>query len=124
LTDENIARVTHIIQNLETVSHQLADERSIINQGGRAAASVTRAGDNIAALAAQTQHDLADLQEIMRNLRAASASVSGETLPEINRAAEQLGRASAAINDVARNLQDNPSILTPRSPRPTVELPR
>jgi len=124
LTDENIARVTHIIQNLETVSHQLADERSIINQGGRAATSVARAGDNVAALAAQTQRHLADLQDTMHNLRAASASVSGETLPEINRAAEQLGRASAAINDVARNLQDNPSILTPRSPRPTVELPR
>ncbi len=124
LTDENIARVTHIIQNLETVSHQLADERSVINEGGRAAASVARAGDNVSALTAQTQRDLADLQDIMRNLRSASASVSGETLPEINRAAEQLARASAAINDVARNLEDNPSILTPRSPRPTVELPR
>ena len=124
LTDENIARVTHIIENLESVSHQLADQRGVISQGGRAAASVTRAADNVAALTAQTQRDLSDLQDIMRNLRAASASVSGETLPEINRAAEQIARASAAINDVARNLQDNPSILTPRTPRPTVELPR
>ena len=124
LTDENIARVTHIIENLESVSHQLADQRGVISQGGRAAASVTRAADNVTALTAQTQRDLSDLQDIMRNLRTASASVSGETLPEINRAAEQLARASAAINDVARNLQDNPSILTPRTPRPTVELPR
>ena len=124
LTDENIARVSHIIENLESVSHQLADQRGVISQGGRAAASVTRAADNVAALTAQTQRDLSDLQDIMRNLRAASASVSGETLPEINRAAEQIARASAAINDVARNLQDNPSILTPRTPRPTVELPR
>ncbi len=124
LTDENIARVTHIIANLESVSHQLADQRGVVAEGGRAAASVTRAADNVAALTAQTQRDLADLQEIMHNLRAASASVSGETLPEINRAAEQIAQASAAINDVARNLQDNPSILTPRTPRPTVELPR
>lgn len=124
LTDENIARVTHIIQNLENISTQLADQRGVISEGGRAAASVTRAADNVAALSAQTQRDLSDLQEIMRNLRTASASVSGETLPEINRAAEQIARASAAINDVARNLQDNPSILTPRTPRPTVELPR
>ncbi|MBI3440122.1 MAG: MCE family protein [Proteobacteria bacterium] len=124
LTDENIARVSHIIHNLDTISNQLADQRGVIAQGGRAATSLARAGDNVAALAAQTQHDLADLQDIMRNLRTASASVSGETLPEINHAAEQLARASATINDVARNLQDNPSVLTPRTPRPTVELPR
>ena len=124
LTDENIARVSHIIENLESVSHQLADQRGVISQGGHAAASVTRAADNVAALTVQTQRDLSDLQDIMRNLRTASASVSGETLPEINRAAEQIARASAAINDVAHNLQDNPSILTPRTPRPTVELPR
>jgi phospholipid/cholesterol/gamma-HCH transport system substrate-binding protein len=124
LTDENIARVTHIIQNLETISHQLADERGVITQGGHAAASLTRAGDNVTALAAQTQRDLADLQDIMHNLRTASASVSGETLPEINRAAEELARASQSISRVANNLEDNPSILTPRTPRPTVELPR
>lgn len=124
LTDENIARVTHIIQNLDTISDQLAGQRSVITQSGHAAEAVTRAADNVAALTAQTQRDLADLQEIMHNLRTASASVSGETLPEINRAAEQIARASAAINDVAQNLQDNPSVLTPRTPRPTVELPR
>jgi hypothetical protein len=60
----------------------------------------------------------------MSNLRSASASVSGETLPEINRAAEEMARASQSISRVANNLEDNPSILTPRTPRPTVELPR
>jgi len=124
LTDENIARVSHIIQNLDTVSNQLADQRGIISQGGHAAESVSRAADNVAALAAQTQRDLAGLQEVVANLRTASASVSGETLPEINRAAEELSRASQSISRVANNLEDNPSILTPRSPRPTVELPR
>jgi len=124
LTDENIARVSHIIQNLDTVSNQLADQRGIISQGGHAAESVGRAADNVAALAAQTQRDLAGLQEVVANLRTASASVSGETLPEINRAAEELSRASQSISRVANNLEDNPSILTPRSPRPTVELPR
>lgn len=124
LTDENIARVSHIIQNLDTVSNQLADQRGIIAQGGHAAQSVARAADNVSALAAQTQHDLAGLQDIVANLRTATASVSGETLPEINRAAEELARASQSISRVANNLEDNPSILTPRSPRPTVELPQ
>jgi phospholipid/cholesterol/gamma-HCH transport system substrate-binding protein len=124
LTDENIARVTHIIQNLDTISNQLASERSVITRSGEAAGAMTHAADNVAALAAQTQRDLADLQQIMANLRTASASVSGETLPEINHAADELAHASQAIARVASDLQDNPSILTPRTPRPTVELPR
>jgi phospholipid/cholesterol/gamma-HCH transport system substrate-binding protein len=124
LTDENIARVSHIIQNLDTVSNQLADQRGIITQGGHAAQSMTRAADNVASLAAQTQRDLAGLQEIVANLRTATASVSGETLPEINHAAEELARASQSISRVANNLEDNPSILTPRTPRRTVELPQ
>jgi ABC-type transporter Mla subunit MlaD len=124
LTDQNIARVTHIIQNLETVSAQLADQRGVIMQSGQAAASITRAANNVASLTAQTQRDLADLQEVMRNLRTATATASGETLPEITRAAEELARASDAVESVARNIEDNPSVLTPRSPRPTVELPR
>ena len=124
LTDENIARVSHIIQNLDAVSNQLADQRGVIAQSGHAAASVGRAADNVASLAAQTQRDLAGLQEIVANLRTASTSVSGETLPEINRAAEELARASQSISRVANNLEDNPSILTPRTPRPTVELPQ
>jgi phospholipid/cholesterol/gamma-HCH transport system substrate-binding protein len=124
LTDQNIARVTHIIQNLETVSAQLADQRGVIMQSGQAAASINRAATNVASLTAQTQRDLADLQEVMRNLRTATATASGETLPEITRAAEELARASDAVESVARNIEDNPSVLTPRSPRPTVELPR
>jgi phospholipid/cholesterol/gamma-HCH transport system substrate-binding protein len=122
LTDENIARVTRIIANLETVSSQLASERSVITQSGEAAGAITRAANNVAVLSAQTQRDLADLQEVIANLRTASASVSGETLPEVNRAAEEIARASTAISRVASNLEDNPSILTPRTPRPTVEL--
>ena len=124
LTDQNIARVTRIIQNLETVSAQLADQRGVIMQSGQAAASISRAATHVASLTAQTQRDLADLQEIMGNLRTATAAASGETLPEITRAAEELARASAAVESVARNIEDNPSVLTPRSPRPIVELPR
>ncbi|HVV32944.1 MAG TPA: hypothetical protein VHC73_06935, partial [Vitreimonas sp.] len=64
----------------------------------------------------------ADLGEIMRNLKAASASVSGDTLPEVSLAAEDIRRAAASINRVANNLESNPSVLTPQAPRPTVEL--
>jgi phospholipid/cholesterol/gamma-HCH transport system substrate-binding protein len=122
LTDENLGRVSHILANLDAVSRRLASERSVITRSGEAAGAIARAADNVAALSAQTQRDLADLREIMANLRAASATVSGETAPEVTRAAEEISRASIAIGRVANDLAENPSILTPRSPRPTLEL--
>jgi len=122
LTDENIAHVSSIIRNLDAISRQLADERSVITRSGEAAASVTNAANHVTALLQQTQADLADLDEIMHNLKNASASVSGETLPEISLAVEDVRRAAASIDRVANNLEDNPSVLTPQPPRPTVEL--
>jgi len=122
LTDENIARVSDIIRNLDTVTKQLASERSVITRSGEAAASVTNAANHMTALVQQTQTDLADLGDIMHNLKAASASVSGQTLPEISLAMDDIRRAAASINRVANNFEDNPSLLTPRAARPTVEL--
>jgi hypothetical protein len=49
---------------------------------------------------------------------------SGETLPELALAAEEIRRAASGVARVANNLEENPSVLTPRSPRPTVELPQ
>ncbi len=122
LTDENIARVTRIIANLETASNQLADQRSVIVRSGEAAGAMTGAANEIAALARQTQSDLAELDDAMADVRAAAATASGETLPELTLAAEEIRRASAAITRVANNLEESPSVLTPRSPRPTLEL--
>lgn len=122
LTDENIARVSRIVANLERVSDQLADRRSVITRSGEAAGAMTSAANEIAALARQTQSDLAELDDAMSEIRAAAAVASGETLPELTLAAEEVRRASAAIARVADNLDENPSVLTPRSPRPTVEL--
>ena len=115
LTDENIARVTRTLQNLETVSQQLAERDSVITQSGEAA-------QEIAALARQMQGDLADLDEVLDNVNQAAGVASGETLPELALAAEEIRRAASSIGRVANNLEENPSVLTPRSPRPTVEL--
>jgi len=116
LTDENIARVTRIVQNLETVSAQLADRRSVITQSGEAAQEIT-------ALARDLRRELSDLDDAIGGINDAAQVASGETLPELTLAAEEIRRASAAIARVANNLEENPSVLTPRSPRPTVELP-
>ncbi len=122
LTDENIARVSRIVANLERVSDQLADRRSVIVRSGEAAGAMTNAATEIAALARQTQTQLVELDDAMGEIRAAASVASGETLPELALAAEEIRRASAAIGRVAANLEENPSVLTPQSPRPTVEL--
>ncbi|MBL8543600.1 MAG: MCE family protein [Hyphomonadaceae bacterium] len=115
ITEENIARVTRILNNLETVSTQLADRRSVVYTSGEAA-------QEIADLARQMRTQTAELDQVMTNLNRATAAASGETLPELTSAAEEIRRAAASISRVANNLEDNPSVLTPRSPRPTVEL--
>lgn len=122
LTDENIARVTRIIENLETVSAQLAAADGAIARSGQAVGSITDAATEVAVLTRQMQRDLAELDQVMTNINRTAAVASGETLPELTRAADEIRGAAAAVNRVARNLEENPSVLTPRSPRPTVEL--
>lgn len=115
LTEENIARVTRIVANLERVSDQLASQDSVVTQSGRAATE-------IATLARQMQSDLAELDQVIDQVNDAAGVAAGETLPELALAAEEIRHAAASINRVASNLEENPSVLTPRSPRPTVEL--
>jgi methyl-accepting chemotaxis protein len=94
----------------------------VITRSGDAAGAMTTAANEIAALARQTQSDLAQLDQAMSEINEAASVASGQTLPELARAAEEIRRASAAIARVANNLEENPSVLTPQSPRPTVEL--
>lgn len=115
LTEENIQRVTDILTNLETVSQQLAARDSVVTQSGEAARE-------LAALARQMQRDLAELDSAIVGINDAAAVASGQTLPELALAAEEIRRAAAGVSRVANNLEENPSVLTPRSPRPTVEL--
>lgn len=115
LTDENIARVTRIVQNLETVSDELAAQNSVISESGDAAREITT-------LARQMQRDMAELDQVITQINSAAGVASGETLPELTLAAEEIRRAASSISRVANNLEENPSVLTPRAPRPTVEL--
>jgi phospholipid/cholesterol/gamma-HCH transport system substrate-binding protein len=114
LTDENIARVTQILANLETISARLSDENSVITQSGAAARS-------IAQLADQTRADLEGLDRAVASLEAAGAQVSGQTLPEVTRAAAELHQASESVSDLAATLANNPLIASQPN-RPTVEL--
>ena len=122
LTDENIARVSRIMADLETVSRQLADRRSVIVRSGEAAGAMTEAAQSIGALARQSQADLAELDRAVADVRTAAEIASARTLPEITQAAEEIRRAANAIARVAESIEENPSVLTPQSPRPTMEL--
>lgn len=115
LTEENIQKVSRILANLEAVSNQLNSRDSVVTQSGEAARE-------IAVLARQLQNDVASLGDAINEINSAAGVASGETLPELTLAAEEIRRAAASITRVANNLDENPSILTPQSPRPTVEL--
>lgn len=124
LTEENVTRVSGILDNLETISARLADRNSVISRSAETAAALSGAAADVSTLARQTQEDLADLDQIMRDMRSAAATANSETLPDIGAAAEEIRQAALAIGRVANNLEENPSVLTPRSPRPTLELPQ
>lgn len=115
LTEENIERVSSLIENLEAVSRDLRGRNSVVARSGEAAHEITL-------LARQMRGDLRDLDQAVAEMNAAAAVASGETFPELAAAAAEIRRAAAAITRVANNLEENPSVLTPRSPRPTVEL--
>jgi phospholipid/cholesterol/gamma-HCH transport system substrate-binding protein len=115
LTEENIARVGRILDNLEKVSDELNSRDSVVVQSGQAA-------HEVAVLARQMQADLVELDQVITQVNDAAGVASGETLPELSLAAEEIRRAAASITRVANNLEENPSVLTPQSPRPTVEL--
>lgn len=122
LTEENIERVGRILTDLEEISGELANQRSVIRRSGEAAGALADAARSIDNLAQQTQRDLAQLDDVMSGLRGVSATASNETLPELTEAAEEIRRAAASINRVATTFDESPSLLTPRAQRPTVEL--
>ncbi len=115
LTEENIAKVSRILANLEEVSNELNSRNSVITQSGEAAREIN-------VLARQMQGELADLGDAIGEISDAAGVASGETLPELSLAAEEVRRAASSITRFADGLEENPSILTPQSPRPTVEL--
>jgi phospholipid/cholesterol/gamma-HCH transport system substrate-binding protein len=122
LTDENIERVTGIITDLDTISGRLAAEGSVLDQSAVTARSVSDAARALAELATEMKTDIADLDLAISQVNSAASMASDRTLPQIADAAESLSRAADAVERVAADLDSNPSLLTPRAPRPTVEL--
>ncbi len=115
LTDENIERVSAIIENLETVSTQLADRRSIITRSGEAAGALT-------ALANEMRESIAELDVAIAEVNNAAAVAGGEALPELAAAAEEIRRATLSVSRAAESIDNGVSTIAPRASRPSVEL--
>jgi phospholipid/cholesterol/gamma-HCH transport system substrate-binding protein len=122
LTDDNIAKVSSIITDLDAVSNRLAKQGSVIDESARTARAMTDASEALAALAKEMNADISDLDVAVAKVNSAATVASDRTLPQIGDAAESLAHAADAIQRVAEEIQANPSPLTPRAPRPTVEL--
>ncbi len=121
LTDENIEKVSGILRNLNRISEELAAERSVINQSADTAAALTRAANSISDLSDQTKTQLTDLGEILDNVGDASRTASGQTLPDVTAAAEDIRRAADNLNRLAASVERN-NPVGPRPQRQTVEI--
>jgi phospholipid/cholesterol/gamma-HCH transport system substrate-binding protein len=122
LTDENIERVTNVIENLEEASSRLAAQGSVIDTSAAAAANIADTAQSVNVLVQQMQSDLADLDVVLDDVQGAAAVASNRTLPEFALAAEEIRRAANSLSRLVNTWEENPSILTPTAPRPTVEL--
>ena len=122
LTDENIARVNRILANLESISGKLAQDNSLIDRGAVAVTQVGDAAADIGVLAEQLSVVADELNVAVVGMGNAVDTANGSTLPEITQAAEQLRDAAAAIERLATEFEESPSLLTPEAPRRTVEL--
>jgi len=122
LTDENIARVGRIIEDLEAVSDRLAAQGSVIDSSSEAAVALGDAATSIAALADQMRGDLDTLDVALADVETVGEIAANRTLPEITMAAEDIRRASSALSRLAEQWEENPSLLTPTAPKREVEL--
>ena len=117
LTDENIARVTRIVRKPRNASPSSSTHSdSVVTQSGEAAREIADARAPDAGRSGRTRP---------------SASIRSTTPPASPPAKrcrnwrsppKKSAAPPPAISRVANNLEENPSVLTPRSPRPTVEL--
>lgn len=126
LTDENIARVSRIIADLEVVSRQLAAKDGVITQSGEAAAALAESARAVTALTAQSQTDLhlalVRMDAAAGQIESAAQVAADRTLPELAYAAEDIRRASVQLGRFAQSFEESPSLLSNDPPRPTVEL--
>lgn len=147
LTDENVASFSRTLQNLETITASLAEERAAFRQAGEAAVAFTEASQEVALLAEeartrlagldtsttaaldQTTETLASLNLAAQDARTAIAQLSAAAdttnavlLPEVMSASQDVRRLSIALERLATEVEEDPYNFVFDQSRPTVEV--
>lgn len=153
LNEENLARISETLDNVEQISERLAGEDALVEEirtavrqlettavdVGAAARSLEIFGRDASALAtnelqrasvdvslAAQQIDIAgrDAQALMATLQPAVERLSNEGADEFTRTMEDLRRLIATLDRIAMEIEDNPAGLISGEPRRTVEVPQ
>jgi phospholipid/cholesterol/gamma-HCH transport system substrate-binding protein len=140
LTDENAARISRIIADLESVSDTLQKERSLISEARGAAANFRKAAASIDGLATDARSELSIVgergdaaltaiaaaaeksQSALVQAEQAAAIAAEQSLPDIAIAAQDLRRLSITLDSLAYQLERQPNRLIVGEERPTVKV--
>lgn len=140
LTEENVERVARILEDIESVTQTLneqrvvvADARRSVRELGAAAAAVeTLARDSnlqVTAVGGQAQVALQELTGASRAGRlaleradSAAEIVTEQSLPDFTAAVQDVRRLTEAVDSLSAQLQRNPAQFVAGAERPVVEV--
>ena len=143
ISDENIAKVSTILANLQTVSGGVAensgDIKQTILQAREAMERINKIAANLETMSANDlPATLADFRKTAKNFeqlsmnldamvaenRPAVANFAATTLPEIGQFATEARRAAASLNRVLERIEQSPTefIFPPKTPQ--IEAPK
>jgi phospholipid/cholesterol/gamma-HCH transport system substrate-binding protein len=147
LSDQNIANVVSIVSNIEAVTAELEEQKSVIGNANRAAANFANVAANldglttevrgrfqtIAPKAEQTVDQLnvtlASVNEAAKagtgalsQTQEAAAIAAEQSLPDITLAAQDLRRIAGTLDSLAISVDRNPNQFVVGERKPTVKV--
>lgn len=110
LGDENQARVAHILENIDKLTTQLADEKGVVPAAKRAFASVDKAAISIEAAAR-------DLDSAVRTLNRDLPKITSDASELVARGGKMAGQAQIALENLNGVLTQANTDLAPAATR-------
>jgi phospholipid/cholesterol/gamma-HCH transport system substrate-binding protein len=143
LSDRNVRRIIETLENLETITGRLAREDSVVSESAVAARELSAAARAFAQFSEETRASVrrltpsaeqtllnaqgatAKADRAIAELERAAGEASGETLPEMTEAAQDLRRLSQALERLAGEIEESPtSFISGRRSHPTIQVPQ
>lgn len=147
LTEENIARLSATVANIETITGAVASQAEQLEQAGAAVVALRDSGQEIAALARDARATLARIdangtevmtdagravtsiadaaeraERLIAELETTATEVNSQTLPEMTMAAQDVRRLSVALERLAAEVEEDPYGFVFQRSRPTIEV--